>query len=123
MDQETREYSARDPIPDHEQKRVALSYLNEAWAEARHDGVDDDCMAQACLFAAFAEFVATYGEDAAAQYAETLAGKVPSSVPPLALLMKVLICAVVQPVGQTVRRLSEGILICWVTPSESTPSL
>jgi hypothetical protein len=76
MDQETREYSARDPIPDHEQKRVALSYLNEAWAEARHDGVDDDCMAQACLFAAFAEFVATYGEDAAAQYAETLAGKV-----------------------------------------------
>jgi hypothetical protein len=33
-------------------------------------------MAQACLFAAFAEFVATYGEDAAAQYAETLAGKV-----------------------------------------------
>lgn len=76
MDQETREFSARDPIPDHEQKRVALSYLNEAWAEARHDGVDDDCMAQACLFAAFAEFVTTYGEDAAAQYAETLAAKV-----------------------------------------------
>jgi hypothetical protein len=73
MDQETREFSARDPIPDHEQKRVALSYLNEAWAEARHDGVDDDCMAQACLFA---EFVTTYGEDAAAQYAETLAAKV-----------------------------------------------
>ena len=30
---------ARDPLPDHEQKQAALSYLNEAWAEARHDGV------------------------------------------------------------------------------------
>ena len=76
MDQGTRTYTAREPIPDHEMKRVALSYLNEAWAEARHDGVDDDCMAQACLFAAFAELVATYGEDAAAEYAEALAAKV-----------------------------------------------
>lgn len=76
MDQRVDEFAAQDPIPDHEQKRVALSYLHEAWADARLEGVDDDCMAQACLFAAFAEFVATYGEDAAAEYAETLAGKV-----------------------------------------------
>jgi hypothetical protein len=55
---------ARDPLPDHEQKQAALSYLNEAWAEARHDGVDGDCLAQASLFAALAELVATYGEDA-----------------------------------------------------------
>jgi hypothetical protein len=73
---QTRAYTAREPIPDQEQKRVALSYLNEAWAEARHDGVDDDCMAHACLFAAFAELVATYGEEAAAEYAEALAAKV-----------------------------------------------
>jgi len=51
---------------DHEQKRVALGYLQEAWAEARLDGIDGDCLAQACLFAALAEFVSTYGEDAAA---------------------------------------------------------
>ena len=76
MDKGTRAYAAREPIPDQEQKRVALSYLNEAWAEARHDGVDDDCMAQACLFAAFAELVGTYGEDAAAEYAEGLAARV-----------------------------------------------
>ena len=37
------------------------------------DGVDGDCLAQACLFAAFAEFVATYGEEAAAEFAEGLA--------------------------------------------------
>jgi hypothetical protein len=76
MDKGTRTFASRDPIPDQEQKRVALSYLNEAWAEARHDGVDDDCMAQACLFAAFAELVATYGENAAAEYAEGLAARV-----------------------------------------------
>ena len=51
--------------PDHEQKRVALAYLNEAWLEARIDGIDGDCLAQACLFAAFAEFVSTYGEEPA----------------------------------------------------------
>ena len=32
--------TARDPLPDLEQKQTALSYLNEAWAEARHEGVD-----------------------------------------------------------------------------------
>ena len=60
----------RDPLPDHEQKQAALSYLHEAWAEARHDGVDGDCLAQASLFAALAELVGTYGEDAVAKFVE-----------------------------------------------------
>ncbi len=60
-------------LPDSEQKQAALAYLHEAWAEARIDGVDGDCLAQACLFAAFAELVGTYGEEAAATYAEGLA--------------------------------------------------
>src|SRR5271154_3671706 len=64
--------AVRDPLPDHEQKQAALSYLNEAWAEARHDGVDGDCLAQASLFAAFAELVGTYGEDAVAKFVEGL---------------------------------------------------
>jgi hypothetical protein len=67
---------ARDPLPDHEQKQAALGYLNEAWAEARHDGVDGDCLAQASLFAAFAELVGTYGEDAVAKFVEGLAARV-----------------------------------------------
>ena len=66
----------RAPLPDHEQKQAALSYLNEAWAEARHDGVDGDCLAQASLFAAFAELVGTYGEDAVAKFVEGLPGRV-----------------------------------------------
>ena len=67
---------AREPVPDHEQKKVALGYLQEAWAEARLDGIDGDCLAQSCLFAAFAELVSTYGEDAAAEYAAGLAGRI-----------------------------------------------
>ena len=71
-----RSISSRDPVPDHEQKRVALGYLQEAWAEARLDGIDGDCLAQACLFSAFAEFVTTYGEEAAAAYAEGLSARI-----------------------------------------------
>lgn len=67
---------ARTPLPDHEQKQAALSYLNEAWAEARHDGVDGDCLAQASLFAALAELVGTYGEDAVAKFVEGFPGRI-----------------------------------------------
>jgi hypothetical protein len=62
--------------PDHDQKRAALGYLTEAWTEARLDGIDGDCLAQACLFTAFAEFVSTYGEEAAALFAEGLARRI-----------------------------------------------
>jgi hypothetical protein len=65
-----------EPIAEREHKMAALSHLNEAWSEARLDGIDGDCMAQACLFAAFAELVSTYGETAAAQYADTLAQRI-----------------------------------------------
>jgi hypothetical protein len=68
--------AASDYLPDHEHKRAALGYLNEAWAEAMLDGIDGDCLAQACLFTAFAEFVTTYGEEAAARYAEGLAVRI-----------------------------------------------
>jgi len=63
---------ARQPLPDDEQKRAAVEYLHEAWAEARLDGVDGDCMAQACLFAALSELVTTYGEEATARFARGL---------------------------------------------------
>ena len=67
---------AVEPVPEHQQKQVALAYLREAWAEARLDGVEDDCLAQACLFTALAELVTTYGEDAAAAFAEGLSGRI-----------------------------------------------
>ena len=44
--------SAREPGSDIEQKQIALGYLLEAWSEARLEGVDGDCLAQASLFSA-----------------------------------------------------------------------
>ena len=76
MGMTTQAIQAPEHAPEHEQKRAALGYLHEAWAEARIDGIDGDCLAQACLFAAFAEFVTTYGEEAAARFAEGLAGRI-----------------------------------------------
>jgi hypothetical protein len=68
--------SSAETLPDHEQKRVALSYVREAWIEALTDGVDSDCLAQVCLFTAMAELVQTYGEEAAARYAEGLSARI-----------------------------------------------
>jgi len=67
---------ARDPLPDLDQKQTALSYLSEAWADARHEGVDGDCLAQASLFTALAELVSTYGEDAVAKFAVGISARV-----------------------------------------------
>jgi hypothetical protein len=72
----TQAIQAPGHIPEHEQKRAALAYLHEAWAEARLEGIDGDCLAQACLFAALAEFVTTYGEEPAARFAEGLATRI-----------------------------------------------
>ena len=63
-------------MSDHEQKQAALGYLNDAWAEALHDGIDGDCLAQASLFTAFAELVGTYGEEAVATFVEGLPKRV-----------------------------------------------
>jgi hypothetical protein len=67
---------ARGLLPDHEQKKAALDFVQEAWMEARLSGVDGDCMAQICLFTAFSELVSTYGEEAAARYAEGLSQRI-----------------------------------------------
>jgi hypothetical protein len=50
--------------------------LLEAWSEARLEGVDGDCLAQASLFSALSELITTYGEDATAKYAEGLPARI-----------------------------------------------
>ncbi len=65
-----------EPFDAGEEKRVALSYVTEAFEEARQDGLDGDCVAHAALFAAFKELVETYGEEAVATFAENLPDKV-----------------------------------------------
>jgi hypothetical protein len=67
---------ASHETPELEQKRLALVRLQDAWAEAFHEGVDADCLAQTSLFLALAELVSTYGEEATAKYSENLAAKI-----------------------------------------------
>jgi hypothetical protein len=66
----------REALADHEQKQLALGYLQDAWVEGRHDGIEGDCLAQTALFLALAELISTYGEEATAHYAETLAPRI-----------------------------------------------
>lgn len=67
-----------EPAVMREMKQAALSYVTEAFAEAELDGLDSDHVAQAALFAAFHELVAIYGEEAAAEYAESLPDRIRS---------------------------------------------
>ena len=76
MSMATGRWPGREPVTDHEQKRLALCYLQDAWTEARHDGVDGDCLAQTALFLALAELTSTYGEEAAARYAENFSARI-----------------------------------------------
>ena len=68
----TNNLAPREALAEHEQKRLALGYLQDAWAEASHEGIDGDCLAQTALFLALAELISTYGEEATARYAENL---------------------------------------------------
>jgi len=66
----------RDSAADREQKRLALGYLQDAWAEANHQGVEGDCLAQTALFLALAELISTYGEEATARFSESFAARI-----------------------------------------------
>jgi hypothetical protein len=59
-----------------EQKQAALRLMLDAFAEGDLDGIDPDCLAQAALFTALQEFVATYGEEPVARLAEGLPDRV-----------------------------------------------
>ena len=58
------------------QRKAAFTYMSEAFAEGRLDGLEGDCLAQAALFAALKEFVSTYGEEPVAVFAEGLAERI-----------------------------------------------
>lgn len=59
-----------------EKKRLALSYLTEAWEEAASAGVDSEILAHAALFRALSDLIDTYGEQAVAGLAKSLPGRI-----------------------------------------------
>jgi hypothetical protein len=72
----TNNLAPREALAEHEQKKLALGYLQDAWAEASHEGIEGDCLAQTALFLALAELISTYGEEATARYAENLNARI-----------------------------------------------
>ncbi|WP_186386906.1 MULTISPECIES: hypothetical protein [unclassified Stappia] len=61
---------------DQDIRRMALGYIDHAFAEAVADGLDSAAVAHAALFTAFADLVMTFGEEAVAQLAEGLPERV-----------------------------------------------
>lgn len=60
----------------HDQRQAAISYVGEAFAEGRRDGLDDEALAQAAIFLALKTLVDIYGEEPTAAFAEALPRKV-----------------------------------------------
>jgi hypothetical protein len=65
-----------DEVAIAEQKRLALCCLTQAWGDAAAQGVDSDVLAHAALFAALSDLVTSYGEDAVAELASSLEGRI-----------------------------------------------
>ena len=76
MSTATPNLAAREAVAEHEQKRIALGYLHDAWIEALHDGIEGDCLAQTALFLGLAELISTYGEEATARYTENFGTRI-----------------------------------------------
>ncbi|MCW2285630.1 hypothetical protein M2323_003553 [Rhodoblastus acidophilus] len=61
-----------------DERRAALAFVTEAFAEAILSGVESESFAHAALFAALQELVETYGEDAVAAFASRLPQRITS---------------------------------------------
>jgi hypothetical protein len=71
--------SAKRPsrAPESEaQKQAALRYILDAWEEALHDGIEPEMLANAALFAALADLIGVYGEDAVAKMTTGLSRRI-----------------------------------------------
>jgi hypothetical protein len=58
------------------QKQAALRYILDAWEEALHDGIEPEMLANAALFAALADLIDVYGEDAVAKMTSGLSRRI-----------------------------------------------
>ncbi|XSG81051.1 MAG: hypothetical protein ACPW61_08065 [Methyloligella sp. ZOD6] len=63
-------------LGDDAHKEAALSYILDAWEEALLDGIEPEMLANAALFAALADLITIYGEDAVAKMAGNLSRRV-----------------------------------------------
>ena len=66
----------RAPRESEAQKQAALRYILDAWEEALHDGIEPEMLANAALFAALADLIGVYGEDAVAKMTTGLSRRI-----------------------------------------------
>jgi hypothetical protein len=64
------------PSANEEQKQAALRYILDAWQEALHDGIEPESLANAALFAALADLIGAYGEEAVAKMTNGLSRRI-----------------------------------------------
>lgn len=57
-------------------KKRALRYILDAWEEGLQDGLESDAIANAALFAALADLVSSYGEDAVSKMTDELSNRI-----------------------------------------------
>jgi hypothetical protein len=62
--------------PSEAHKQAALRYILDAWEEALHDGIEPEMLANAALFAALADLIGVYGEDAVAKMTNGLSRRI-----------------------------------------------
>jgi hypothetical protein len=58
------------------ERQAALRYILDAWEEALHDGIEPETLANAALFAALADLIGVYGEDAVAKMTTGLSRRI-----------------------------------------------
>ena len=58
------------------QKFAALRYILDAWEDALNDGIEPKMLANAALFAALADLIDVYGEDAVAKMTTGLSHRI-----------------------------------------------
>ena len=64
------------PWPSTSKSDGRSTYLQDAWTEAAHDGIEGDCLAQTALFLALAELISAYGEEATARFTENFGARI-----------------------------------------------
>ena len=67
--------SSRNSVNEAE-KHAALRYILDAWEEALHDGIEPEMLANAALFAALADLIGVYGEEAIAKMTTGLSRRI-----------------------------------------------
>ncbi len=65
----------RNPVPntdDPDRKSRALALILDAWDQAMREGAEPEVIASVAIYAALADMVDRYGEDAVAEFCATL---------------------------------------------------